>query len=120
MSSVTMKKSISEVRNRAQSIKKVDTEASPNEHRIKGRSSLNSIPLPKMEQIYTAALTRPESPKDDKKDPIKTECEQLRNELCSAYKFVVNYGVFEPNFEWLPNEVISDLFQSFHCKLCCT
>lgn len=111
-----MKKSISEHSNRVRATKKKEEVAKvqPKEENEKihgrGRSSINAIPLPTIEAIYTAAIVKAESAPvidNKKKNESKSECEILRNELCSAYKFVVNYGVFEPNYEWLPHEVTS-------------
>lgn len=44
---------------------------------------------------------------------VPAEVEAYSDELCNSYKFVVNYGVFEQNFEWLPIEV-----NSAYKKLC--
>jgi hypothetical protein len=65
-----------------------------------GRSSLGAIPPADLSMIFKpkpAVLKEPEAP--------KKEIESLGDILCNSYKFVVNYGVFEPNFEWLPCEV---------------
>lgn len=115
-----MKKSISAHSNHLKTAKKKEEEAVPKANSKdesekihgKGRSSINSIPPPKIEAMYVAALSRPDDTSVDnnnnkKDDEGNGECEKLRNELCSAYRFVVNYGVFEPNFEWLPHEVTS-------------
>lgn len=66
-----------------------------------GRSSVGTIPTPDPSVIYNP------KPVAKKKIPVEVpkESEKLCKELCSSYKFVVNYGVFEPNFEWLPSEV---------------
>lgn len=66
------------------------------------RSSIESIPLPDINQLLK-----------QKKEPIEVvesvekvdDIAELREELCSSYKFVVNYGIFEQNFEWMPQEV---------------
>jgi hypothetical protein len=71
--------------------------------RVKGRSSLNAIPPPKIEQIFAVVPAKTE----EKVETVVNKDEHLRNELCSAYKFLVNYAFFEPNFEWLPMEVTS-------------
>lgn len=85
---------------------KFEPEASPAQDKSKSsspRSSINSIPLPDLQQIAKFAKARRGS--KEKVEQIIDERELLRGELCSAYKFVVNYGVFEQNFEWLPQEV---------------
>lgn len=70
----------------------------------KGRSSINSIPPPKIENLFTTSLKIGAVAKSED-EKVPEESENIRNELCNAYRFVVNYGVFEPNFEWLPHEV---------------
>lgn len=108
-----MKKSISEHTKRIRSAaKKVEVAKAPSKSETdnapgRGRSSLNSIPLPSLKDVYTTTLLKAEaaieaSIKEEPKEEVV-----LRNELCNAYRFVVNYGVFEPNFEWLPHEVTS-------------
>jgi FMN-dependent NADH-azoreductase len=68
------------------------------------RTSINSIPLPDINQILKQKF---EPKEEESKEEIKKvdEKTELCGELCSSYKFVVNYGVFEQNFEWLPQEV---------------
>lgn len=75
-------------------------EKKDDEERVRGnRCSFFSIPPPKLDNIYKQIAT---VQKKDKEEELK---DNLANELCNAYRFVVNYGVFESNFEWLPNEV---------------
>lgn len=76
----------------------VATEESP----ARGRCSFFSIPPPKLDKIYQQIAT---TQKKSKEEVAKEKEETLADELCNAYRFVVNYGVFEANFEWLPNEV---------------
>lgn len=73
--------------------------------RGKGRSSLSAIPPPKIEQIYNNAAQQKSNNEMESYAKVEDENEKIRNELCNAYKFLVNYGHFEPNFEWLPMEV---------------
>jgi hypothetical protein len=68
----------------------------------RARCSFFSIPPPKLDKIYQQILT---IQKKSKEEVEKEKEETLADELCNAYRFVVNYGVFESNFEWLPNEV---------------
>jgi hypothetical protein len=76
----------------------VATEQAP----ARGRCSFFSIPPPKLDNIYKQITT---IQKKSKEEEQKEKEESLNDELCNAYRFVVNYGVFEANFEWLPNEV---------------
>lgn len=64
-----------------------------------GRTSLSSIPPINPSIIYNQRREVQE------KSENEIESESLGDKLCNSYKFVVNYGVFEPNFEWLPEEV---------------
>lgn len=89
-------------------IKKV--EKSENETKLQDKSkdpskrnSIDSIPLPDLKLIVQLAKERRNS--KEIVVPIVDEKQQLSSELCNAYKFVVNYGIFEQNFEWLPQEV---------------
>lgn len=63
----------------------------------KGRSSLSSIPLPKIVNLY--AIVNKSIDKKDDDDKVTKESENLCDQLCNGFRFVVNYGVFEPNFE---------------------
>lgn len=67
------------------------------------RSSIGSIPLPDLKLI--AKLLEERRNSKESVMPIVDEKMELNGEMCNAYKFVVNYGVFEQNFEWLPQEV---------------
>lgn len=69
----------------------------------RGRCSFFSIPPPKLNNIYKQITTIQKKSKEE--ILIEKKKESLADELCNAYRFVVNYGVFEANFEWLPNEV---------------
>lgn len=64
----------------------------------KCRSSITSIPAVDPKKILSK-LNEKKAPEPEEKN------ESLCDSLCNSYKFVVNYGVFEPNFEWLPCEV---------------
>lgn len=64
-----------------------------------GRTSLSSIPPINPSIIYNQKREVQEKTENE------IESESLGDKLCNSYKFVVNYGVFEPNFEWLPEEV---------------
>lgn len=66
-----------------------------------GRSKLNSIPAMSIANIFNI---KAEDKKKREELAVK-QSEKLCDELCNSYKFVVNYGVFEANFEWLPLEV---------------
>lgn len=72
-------------------------ESPPKKH---GRLSIGSIPPIDPSIIYTQKRAV-----QKKTENQTTESESLGDVLCNSYKFVVNYGVFEPNFEWLPEEV---------------
>lgn len=65
-----------------------------------GRSSLHSIPPVNLKDIFNC---KPEESK--KVEAVVEQSENLCDVLCNSYKFVVNYGVFEANFEWMPFEV---------------
>jgi len=115
-----MKKSISEHAKRIRSVVKKQEvpKASPKEESDKtpgrGRSSINSIPMPTLQDVYTTTLMKAEAELEasvKKEEPIKEA--SLNDELCNAFRFVVNYGVFEPNFEWLPHEVTSLILKIF-------
>lgn len=71
--------------------------------RVRGRSSFFSIPPPKLDNIYRQIFTEQKFTKEEVEEQKKKD--DLATELCNAYRFIVNYGVFESNFEWLPNEV---------------
>lgn len=90
-------------------LKKAKENQEKHEEPVK-RSSINSIPLPDLNQIVKLQ-NEPKEPKEEIKKV--DEISELRGELCNSYKFVVNYGVFEQNFEWLPQEV------SGRTELCC-
>ena len=115
-----MKKSISEHTKRIRSAAKKEevTKASQKEESDRNpgrdRSSFSSIPMPSLQDVYTTTLLKAEAALEAsiKKEEPKEEV-TLRDELCNAYKFVVNYGVFEPNFEWLPHEVTSLIMTIF-------
>lgn len=68
------------------------------------RSSLSAIPAPNLATILAKKLEEVKKCEDEVEVEVG-ENETLRNLMCNGYKFVVNYGVFEPNFEWLPCEV---------------
>lgn len=82
-------------------MKPLESAESPQRLRVVGRSSISSIPPPDPALIYT--LKRESDTKSDGSASKKSET--LSDALCNSYKFVVNYGVFEANFEWLPCEV---------------
>lgn len=118
-----MKKSISEHAKRIRSVaKKQEVPKAPTKEESdktpgRGRSSINSIPMPTLQDVYTTTLMKAEAELEasvKKEEPIKET--KLNDELCNAFRFVVNYGVFEPNFEWLPHEVTS-LILKFFLKL---
>lgn len=71
--------------------------------RVRGRSSFFSIPPPKLDNIYRQIITVQKFNKEEEEEQKKRD--DLASQLCNAFRFVVNYGVFEANFEWLPNEV---------------
>lgn len=76
-----------------------------------GRTSLNAIPT-----VDPATINAPKpevKPQTKDKGEVPTEVEAVGDELCNSYKFVVNYGVFEQNFEWLPIEV-SAAYRKLH------
>lgn len=77
-------------------LENIETESSK-KLRAKGRSSIKAIPAPDPKIIYKK--------KEIKKKEPEIVDETLSDVLCNSYKFVVNYGVFESNFEWLPCEV---------------
>jgi hypothetical protein len=116
-----MKKSISEQAKRIRSFekKKEVIKASPKEESDKtpgrGRSSINSIPMPTLQDVYTTTLLKAEAELEaiNKKEEEPKKEANLSDELCNAFRFVVNYGVFEPNFEWLPHEVTSLILKIF-------
>ena len=64
----------------------------------KGRSSIAAIPAPDPKLVY-------KKPIEKKIEVPEEESENLCSSLCDSFKFVVNYGIFEQNFEWLPCEV---------------
>lgn len=64
-----------------------------------GRSSFSSIPPVDLSKVLSQRAQQKNV------EPIVPQIENLCDSLCNSYKFVVNYGVFEPNFEWLPLEV---------------
>lgn len=82
-------------------MKPLESEENLQRRRAIGRSSLSSIPPADLKTIFA-----PKKPVEQKiaENPPK-ESEVLCDALCNSYKFVVNYGVFEPNFEWMPCEV---------------
>ncbi|KAG5685076.1 hypothetical protein PVAND_014277 [Polypedilum vanderplanki] len=86
-----------------------------NKERGKGRSPISSIPLPTIEQVYCNALQKNDNEKKIEEEN-KSENEVLRNEMCNAYKFLVNYAYFEPNFEWLPMELLIHIFQYLNTR----
>lgn len=105
-----MKKSISEQANRfkleaMQTLERKEGEASAKKSRVAGRSSLSAIPAPDPSIIFNqkAAAKVKKTPPPESVTPPKVL--SLCDILCNAPKLVVNYGVFEPNFEWMPFEV---------------
>ena len=82
-------------------MKPLESEEKPQKKRSAGRPSLTSIP-----SVDLSALLAQRKKTPEKVEIVADESEDLRNVLCNSYKFVVNYGVFEQNFEWLPMEVI--------------
>lgn len=80
----------------------LETEENHQKKRGTGRPSLTSIPPVDLSLILTQ-----KKKVSDKNEIVVNESESLCDVLCNSYKFVVNYGVFEQNFEWLPMEVIS-------------
>lgn len=83
-------------------MKPLEKEESPQEVRKSGRSSFSSIPPPDLSVIFKKKTKQKTI---EVVEEVKPQSENLIHELCNSYKFVVNYGVFEPNFEWLPLEV---------------
>lgn len=101
---LAMRKSISEQSSQSNRFKQevmmpLERAESPQRRRVVGRSSISAIPPPPPDIIFSP---RSES---DNKGAVTKRSESLCDVLCNSYKFVVNYGVFEPNFEWLPCEV---------------
>lgn len=103
-----MKKSISEQANRfklkeMQILERKEEEAAAKKSRGAGRRSLSSIPAPDPSIIFNqkAAAKVKKTPPPPEPPKVKSLCDIL----CNAPKLVVNYGVFEPNFEWMPFEV---------------
>lgn len=98
-----MGKSISEHSNKLKldTMKPLESDESSPRRRVTGRSSISSIPPPNPATLYVPKCAT-EKKKDEKPTPAS---ESLCDVLCNSYKFVVNYGIFEPNFEWLPCEV---------------
>lgn len=87
-------------------LERTEEDASAKKSRAAGRSSLSSIPPPDPAIIFNqkaAAKVKKEPPPPEPETPPKVK--SLCDILCSAPKLVVNYGVFEPNFEWMPFEV---------------
>lgn len=82
-------------------MKPLESEQTLQRRRVVGRSALSSIPPPDPKNMFA-----PKKQVEQKiaEDPPE-ESEALCDVLCNSYKFVVNYGVFEPNFEWMPCEV---------------
>lgn len=76
----------------------LESKEEPKKARAVGRSSLSSIPPINLSNIFNY---KPEQ----KIVEVTQKSETLCDALCNSYKFVVNYGVFEPNFEWMPCEV---------------
>lgn len=74
-------------------------------HEKKERCSFFSIPPPSLENIYRQITTTQKKNMDEEKKVKEGLTTQMCNAMCNGYRFVVNYGVFEANFEWLPNEV---------------
>lgn len=74
-----------------------------------GRTSIAAIPPPDPTVPF---VRKTEEKKEDEKIVVN-ENEKLCSELCSSYKFVVNNGVFEQNFEWLPCEVRESFLKAF-------
>lgn len=68
--------------------------------RVAGRSSLNSIPTINLADIFNL-----KSEQKMKEEIAVEKSDNLCEALCNSYKFVVNYGVFEANYEWMPLEV---------------
>jgi hypothetical protein len=110
---VFMNLSISEQSNRFKLGKMSTLETADHPYAIKpkkvGRSSVGAIPPPDPSVMYNP------KPVVKKEIPVVAtkESEKLCKLLCDGYKFVVNYGVFEPNFEWLPSEVRRCMFFRF-------
>jgi outer membrane phospholipase A len=80
-------------------LKKAETKGSEKQVVKKGRSSITAIPTPDPKNIFNKIPEKINTEPEEKS-------ENLSDSLCNSYKFVVNYGVFEPNFEWLPCEVM--------------
>lgn len=76
-----------------------------NDHEKKERCSFFSIPPPSLENIYKQITTTQKKTIEEEKKVKEGLTTQMCNSMCNGYRFVVNYGVFEANFEWLPNEV---------------
>lgn len=76
-----------------------------NNHEKKERCSFFSIPPPSLENIYKQITTTQKKTMEEEKKVKEGLTTQMCNSMCNSYRFVVNYGVFEANFEWLPNEV---------------
>lgn len=100
--SVVMRKSTSEQSNKFKLESMMPLQNSGTEstkkRQTKGRSSIAAIPPPDPKIIFTKKEGK-------KKEEPEVKTETLNDELCNSFKFVVNYGVFESNFEWLPCEV---------------
>ena len=75
------------------------------EQKKKERCSFFSIPPPSLQNIYRQITTTQKKNMDLEKKVKEGITTEICNSMCNAYRFVVNYGVFESNFEWLPNEV---------------
>lgn len=102
-----MKKSISEQANRFK-LEAMQTleqkEEASKKSRGTGRTSLSKIPPPDPSIIFNQkAAIKPKKVPPEIVTPPKVE--SLCDILCNAPKLYVNYGVFEPNFEWMPFEV---------------
>jgi hypothetical protein len=69
-----------------------------------GRTSLISIPPPRIHALNPFNKSD-EVKKEKSGENVLNKSDNLCDLLCNSYKFVVNYGRFEPNFEWLPHEV---------------
>jgi hypothetical protein len=103
-----MRKSICEHSNRFKlgEMMCLETSEKSEKSRKSGRSSINAIPPPDPAIIFS-----PKPVVKAQEATVTNESENLCDSLCNSFKFVVNYGVFEPNFEWMPCEVSLRIFK---------
>ncbi|CRK86973.1 CLUMA_CG000786, isoform A [Clunio marinus] len=78
-----------------------------------GRSSISSIPPPNPVIVRSS---KENSAKNKALEEATKKSENLCDVLCNSYKFVVNYGVFESNFEWMPCEILIRIFEYLNTR----